>query len=1391
MRMVVKKMISGFLALGILFSSLTAFQIAQAADSNFTKTVTVNVAQNKSFEIKLNDGGSATGFKYLLDGVNSGDRSNPGNDTTHEFKNAYAIVDLGRKYNIKNIKMSNCNGGGGAVYVGNKSDGSDKKSVGNIGWNIFDVSLNDTAAYRYVTVYANANGADFYELYVYADQTMTEVSRNRPASASDTHPDGGLTPDKAVNGTNANASDCWLAPYDGTYPWWQVEFEKELPIEYIEIQSRNGSSDPSARSNFSLYGATADITKTTNSSTLDGATQIPIGSSSVAEYNASNIDGTTWKLGMKGTDKYKYIIYKKTINHPGEIGEFRAYVVNPTVIDCAVSGNMLNVEFSDEMDANTLSEIKLIDKSGKAYELNTSYSDTDKYKCCIDISTLVKNQAYTLDVSGVKNERGINAAGNVELNSLFTFGIIGDINLTDSNGDAVTDTYFRGASLNAKVNVSNSDNKSHSAMLAIAQFDYDRFVDVQMQTATINAGKSDEINTIFTLTGEPDLFREFRVFLWDITDGINMPMCTSEIYKQAQVQDLYVATDGDDNNAGTEESPLATIEGARDRIRIVNEDMDSDINVYIGAGTYQLSDTLSFTDDDSGKNGYRVNYIADGDVTLSGGEEVTGWVYLGDGLYKAAYNGESLVHELYVDGVKATRAQTSTTIVPSGFYTLNGQIVDSTSSVADGDSIVGVVVNDAKYVDYANKSDMQLHYARGWKSFIANVVNVVEVSGKSAFILGNEFKKMISGTGHKVLSSSKFHIENAKELLDENGEFYYNKSEKSIYYKADNAPTNAYAPVLEQLINIEGKNLANKARNITFNGIRFAHCAWNYPVTNGFVGGQAQTFSGADKETALDVLGKTMVDAGIQIKKAENIEFINNEITGIAKVGIGLYNGSSNNRIEGNTFYSLGDSAVTVGMPSDNYMENEYTGYNLAFNKVCTANNVNGNFAPYNAVDGNSESVWDTSNCVGGASNTWWQVDLGDTYEIDRIDIDARRNVDDSTARRLFKVLASNDADFADGGTEIARAEYPEFPQGGTWQAAVSDTNKYRYVRIQKTNNEYFLLADVRVINESMGDIKQKEVCTNNDIYNNCITTIGELNYGAPGIQTYYTEDVDIAHNYIYNVPYTGIGMGWGWGVYTDSTTSKNNKIRDNVIDNFTTIMMDGGGIYTLGQQPGSVISGNYIKNQNNVWGAIYSDQGSKQYSVTNNVMENVMHWLFINLGVSDITFGTNYSTNSEKENRIDTIDTGSLITFVPGSMPSDAKTIADNAGLQPSYKDITSKIKVRTRILTNAEKFDNVLGEISGSMTDKQFVDAYLNDMITQAKYIYNNADSSYNSDLKAALKTAIDDADRICTKLNLEITFGGGNVTTKIIDRTEVVKQRDSLDAAVNAFVNSKNTQ
>ena len=187
-------------------------------------------------------------------------------------------------------------------------------------------------------------------------------------------------------------------------------------------------------------------------------------------------------------------------------------------------------------------------------------------------------------------------------------------------------------------------------------------------------------------------------------------------------------------------------------------------------------------------------------------------------------------------------------------------------------------------------------------------------------------------------------------------------------------------------------------------------------------------------------------------------------------------------------------------------------------------------------------------------------------------------------------------------------------------------------------NATSIVISNVEISHTGSYAIWVKEGTTNINIMNSLITDTGaggirigqmitpiptptssvnvlsnEVSYGGNvfpsgvAVISHRAQDIVIADNLIHHHRYTGISIGWQWG-YAPSDTS-NVLVESNYIYNTGQhILCDQGGIYTLGIQPGTVITNNVIKNVFSyavfMWG-IYLDEGTSQIVVSNNVVYN------------------------------------------------------------------------------------------------------------------------------------------------------------------------------------------
>ncbi|MEU8235608.1 ricin-type beta-trefoil lectin domain protein [Actinoplanes sp. NPDC048967] len=219
-------------------------------------------------------------------------------------------------------------------------------------------------------------------------------------------------------------------------------------------------------------------------------------------------------------------------------------------------------------------------------------------------------------------------------------------------------------------------------------------------------------------------------------------------------------------------------------------------------------------------------------------------------------------------------------------------------------------------------------------------------------------------------------------------------------------------------------------------------------------------------------------------------------------------------------------------------------------------------------------------------------------------------------------------------------------------------------------------------------------------ISNNRIHDLGVEYRGNVSALTTYVTNATMSHNEVYNMPYSGMSIGFGWGAnepggsnqyanrglynyqprYTTATTASNNRLIGNYIHDVMQQMTDGGCIYTLSWNPGARIDGNHCQRING-WFGLYFDEGSKYYTASGNVFNNVGTWATANywggenMGNFTVTgnWTTNGSTNITNGDRGNVVNNN--VTVTNGSWPAGAQAVMAAAGPQSGGSPQSTRI--------------------------------------------------------------------------------------------------------------------
>lgn len=751
-------------------------------------------------------------------------------------------------------------------------------------------------------------------------------------------------------------------------------------------------------------------------------------------------------------------------------------------------------------------------------------------------------------------------------------------------------------------------------------------------------------------------------FLMSIT--VLTPVAAEQ--NEKSMLNLYVSVDGDDANSGTEAAPFKSLFRAQEEVRKHNRDMTGDIIVNVLKGTYCLPDTLHYAEQDSGSNGFNIVWRGadDGETVISGGMAITDWVDEGNGTWYAKVEGDvSEVRDLYIGGEKRPVAKVDNKIRAHSFYTK-----PNSEYAYDG-----IVVDSSLVEGLENPEAVTLHSGSGWMCHVIPMTEFFSLNDTETVLLFKQpMFNYITPKG-KTTNAYDFDyamkLENAKIFMNQPGEFYFEKPTKRLYYipKSGERPesTVAYIPRMQDVVKISGSNVANKVQNIRFENLTFAHGKWDLPFTKGFSSVQGQWIVVDDEESIF-------TPSNITLSCSDNITFENNVFYGMGGVALGIQEAASNTEVVGNAFYDCKDSAVSLGLTSHSVITPTDPFYDAAYQKSVTASSeLRPSKGASRATDYLLETAWQPS---ADDRSPWITVDLEEKTQLDSFEI--ALSAGDFEGGR---VLVSNDPSFQDYETAtLTSQESYEVPgafkviiQGKKFHFKSNVPGQYRYVRVEVTVD--CAVNQIKAFDHSKPGVPEEETCKNTLLSNNYITRVGDYFWSSPAIMAYYVEKAEITQNHLSQLPYSGISLGWGWDSwYPFSDTARENKITNNYIDTVMTENFDGGAIYTIGNNPGSYITGNYIRECRLPFGAIYLDTASTGFTVTDNVLENVGRFFFCNPSYN-IVLEDNYATTalgSEVRSSVNPV-----IPFAPKAPPYQARNIMEDAGLEDSYLYLLDKV--------------------------------------------------------------------------------------------------------------------
>lgn len=610
-----------------------------------------------------------------------------------------------------------------------------------------------------------------------------------------------------------------------------------------------------------------------------------------------------------------------------------------------------------------------------------------------------------------------------------------------------------------------------------------------------------------------------------------------------------------------------------------------------------------------------------------------------------------------------------------------------------------------------------------------------------------------------------FTMMNAMEFLDEPGEFYFNRKTKKLYYipqeNEDMTTAEVVVPKLEELAEVKGSDIDKKVTNLIFKGISFRDTKLDY--SGGYKGNQARDNDGPR------VYGRGF--RGVEVSYADNVSFYDNVFSCMAEVALELSNACENCTVKGNTFYDIGDSGIVVGEPyhsdynigadgvSDEIPESAkdapvelvqrinthvnasaYTGSDNSYRlKYVTykglgspdSNMDKGEYDFLNKTWFDQESLTENHNKkpYEGAwlddssylrnEKPWVKIELDQAYTLDEIVVSFDPNVLDKAQTSDFEILASNDISFKE--YDVIKTVNGA-PESDINRYKVQSEAKYRYIMIRSLDVKAFGVSHVWATTKDIKPYIKNQKCKNINIEDNYFERIAMVMNRGIAVIVLNVDDTKVLHNEIINTGYCGISIGYHWT--TRYVGCRNIEGAYNLTYNTNQTMHDGGGIYTLGPQPGSVYHNNYIRAVRLGSKNFYTDNGTSLATITGNVMIGGTTLLApYNNDIINNVFRNNYgnhSISSDTYAKLNDYEPQKVI--LPGqSVDSISYDTMEHAGLEPEYKSNKEKVpaakgnlETKYELLYTANNFDR-FAEVA---PEAKGINEELNNLISEAKY-------------------------------------------------------------------------
>ena len=370
-------------------------------------------------------------------------------------------------------------------------------------------------------------------------------------------------------------------------------------------------------------------------------------------------------------------------------------------------------------------------------------------------------------------------------------------------------------------------------------------------------------------------------------------------------KDFYVDPNGNDANPGTQSSPFATLLHARDAVRTAKKNGDlGPFTVQLAGGHYILTDTLSFSPEDSGTKDAPVVWRSapNEHAVLSGGQIISGFR-------------ENTLNGVRRWTVELPKVKSGAEYFRQLFISTNGQPYERRFRPMIGMKRVDGLTDSPKRINphaHHREAQKDFYFAPGdfkqWENPGDIEVVILHVWSSSRMMVQNvdTENNIVTFTAMPTFAVNQdglqpYFIENVKEELKSPGEWYLDRPTGLLTYLPEDgeilANTRVVVPRLVKVMTLIGDYPKDSfVENITFENLVFSHNESPLP-REGYSGPQ----------------GNPDVPAAIELTGAKNCKFLRCTVSQTGNYGISLGLGSQSNSIVGCRLFDLGAGGIKIG----------------------------------------------------------------------------------------------------------------------------------------------------------------------------------------------------------------------------------------------------------------------------------------------------------------------------------------------------------------------------------------------------------------------------------------------------------------------------------------------